>query len=63
MGDGSTVVGGMSETLVSAFQTGFNAVSADVTSILGVAIPIAVGIAGVIFVARKAMGWFKSMAK
>lgn len=57
------VVGSMSETLVSAFQTGFQSVSADVTSILGVAIPIAVGIAGVIFVARKAMGWFKGMAK
>lgn len=57
------VTGGMSETLVSAFQTGFTAVSADVTSILGVAIPIAVGIAGVIFVARKAMGWFKGMVK
>lgn len=59
----SAVVGSMSETLVSAFQTGFNNVSADVTSILGVAIPIAVGIAGVLFVARKAMGWFKGMAK
>ena len=59
----TAVVGGMSETLVTAFQTGFNAVSADVTSILGVAIPIAVGIAGTLFVARKAMGWFKGMAK
>jgi len=38
-------------------------VQGDVTSVLAIAIPVAVGIAGIIFVARKAMGWFKSMAK
>lgn len=53
----------MGESLISAFQTGFTAVQSDVTSILGVIAPIAIGIAGVIFVARKAMGWFKGMAK
>lgn len=53
----------MGETLVTAFQTGFTAIASDVTSVLGVAIPIAVGIAGTLFVARKAIGWFKSMAK
>lgn len=49
--------------LATTLQTAFNSVSGDVTSVLAVAIPIAVGIAGIIFVARKAMGWFKSMAK
>lgn len=49
--------------IVTAFQTGFQTVSADVMSILGVAIPIAVGIAGTLFIARRAMGWFKGMAK
>lgn len=49
--------------IVTAFQTGFTQVSSDVTALLGVAIPIAVGIAGVLFVARRAMGWFKGMAK
>lgn len=49
--------------LATTMQTAFTAVQGDVTSVLAVAIPIAVGIAGILFVARKAMGWFKSMAK
>ena len=61
--EGAVVPGALSSTLVDAFQNGFKAVSSDVTAILGVTIPVAVGIAGVIFVARKAMGWFKGMAK
>ena len=49
--------------VVTAFQTGFTQISADVMTILGVAIPIAVGVAGTLFIARRAMGWFKGMAK
>lgn len=54
---------GTTNAIITAFQTGFTEVSADVMGLLGVAIPIAVGIAGTLFVARKAMGWFKGMAK
>lgn len=53
----------MGETLVNAFQTGMTSIATDVSSILAVAAPIAIGIAGTIFVAKKAMGWFKGMAK
>lgn len=53
----------MTEAMITSFQTAFNTVSTNAMSILGVAIPVAIGIAGVVFVARKAMGWFKSMAK
>lgn len=49
--------------IVDAFQTGFTQVSSDVMGILGVAIPIAIGVAGTLFIARRAMGWFKGMAK
>ena len=48
--------------LASALSTAFTAVQGDVTSVLAVAIPVAIGIAGILFVARKAMKWFKSMA-
>lgn len=48
--------------LATTLQTAFNTVQGDVTSVLAVAIPIAIGIAGILFVARKAMKWFKSMA-
>lgn len=48
--------------LANVLSTAFTNVQGDVTSVLAVAIPIAIGIAGIIFVARKAMKWFKSMS-
>ena len=53
----------MGETLVTAFQTAFTAVQTSVNEILVVAVPVAAGIAGTLFVARSAFKWFKSMAK
>lgn len=55
--------GGSSATIVSAFQTGFQQIVSDATSIIVVAVPIALGLAGTIFLVKKAMSWFKSMAK
>lgn len=52
-----------SATVISAFQSGFQQIATDVSAILAVAVPIAVGIAAVLFITRKAMSWFKSMAK
>lgn len=49
--------------LANTLSTAFSSVQGDVMSVLAVVIPIAVGIAGIIFVARKAMGWFKGMSK
>ena len=54
---------GATLNLVDSFTAAFSTVSGDVMGVLGAAIPIAVGIAGTLFVARKALGWFKSMAK
>lgn len=56
-------MGETTNAIVSAFQAGFTQVSSDVMGILGVAIPIAIGVAGTLFIARRAMGWFKGMAK
>lgn len=52
---------GTSATVISAFQTGFQKMASDAMSMIAIIVPIAVGVAGVIWLARKAMSWFKSM--
>lgn len=52
-----------SSTVISAFQTGFQQIASDAMQIISIAAPIALGIAAVVFITRKAMSWFKSMAK
>ena len=54
---------GDAATVTSAFTTGFTQVVTDAKSMIAATIPIALGLAGTIFLVRKAMGWFKSMAK
>lgn len=50
-------------TIISAFTTGFQQIASDAMSMIAAAAPIALGIAGTIFLAKKAIGWFKGMAK
>lgn len=50
-------------TIISAFTTGFQQIASDALSMIAAAAPIALGIAGTIFLAKKAIGWFKGMAK
>lgn len=50
-------------TITSAFTTGFTQIVSDATGLIAGAVPIAVGLAGTIFLVRKAMSWFKSIAK
>lgn len=52
-----------SDAVVTAFQTGFTSMASDALKMIAVIIPIALGVAGVIWLARKALSWFKSMAK
>lgn len=54
---------GISSDITSAFSTGFTQIASDVTSVLVVIIPIALGIVGIIWVSKKAIGWFKSMSR
>lgn len=56
--EGSTV-----DTVMSAFTTGFQAMASDALEMIALIVPIAVGVAGVIFLTKKAMGWYKSLAK
>lgn len=60
---GDTSASGTSATVISAFTTGFQTMASDALSMIAAIVPIALGVAGVIFLARKAMGWFKSLAK
>ena len=59
--EGDTPVAGTSDTVISAFQTGFQSMAGDAMKMIAIIVPIAVGVAGVIWLARKAMSWFKSM--
>lgn len=59
--EGATSASGTSDTVISAFQTGFQSMAGDAMKMIAIIVPIAVGVAGVIWLARKAMGWFKSM--
>ncbi len=52
-----------SDTVITAMQTGMQGFANDALKMIAVIVPIALGVAGVIWLARKAMGWFKSMAK
>ena len=52
-----------SSTVITAFQTGFQSMANDALSMIATIVPIALGVAGVVFLSRKAIGWFKSLAK
>lgn len=54
--------GSMSQ-ITAAFTTGFQQMMADSISLISVMVPPALSIAAVVFLVRKAMSWFKSMAK
>lgn len=52
-----------SSVIVSAFTTGFQSMVADTLSMIAAIAPPAISIASVVFLAKKAMSWFKGMAK
>ena len=54
---------GETDAITTAFQTGFTDMASDALAMIAVIIPIALGVAGAVFLSRKAMGWFKSLAK
>jgi hypothetical protein len=51
------------ETIVTAFTTGLTTIQGDAMDVIAAIIPIAMVIAGAIFVVKKGTGWFKSLAK
>lgn len=62
-GEDTSGVAGTSDTVISAFQSGFQSMAGDAMKMIAIIVPIAVSVAGVIWLARKAMSWFKSMGQ
>ena len=52
-----------SEAVKTAFASGFQTMASDALSMIAVIVPIALGVAGVVFLSKKAIGWFKGLAK
>lgn len=51
----------MSADMITSFTTAFTGVQTSVTSLLAVAVPIAVGIGATLFVVRRGFRWFTSI--
>lgn len=49
--------------LTTALTTALSTMADDIVAVIPAIATVALPVAGVIFVARRAMGWFKSMAK
>lgn len=50
-------------TVISSLETGMQGFASDALSMIGKIVVIAIPVAGTIWLARKAMGWFRSMSK
>lgn len=51
------------EAIISAIQSGLQGVATDAGSVILAIVPIALGIFAMVWIVRKATGWFKSMTK
>lgn len=49
--------------ITAAFTSGFNSMVTNSISMISAMVPIALTLAGTIFLVKKAMSWFKGMAK
>lgn len=59
-GSGASIdVGG----ITSAFTSGFNNMVTNSISMISAMVPIALSLAGVLFLVKKGMSWFKSIGK
>lgn len=52
----------LTDAMKTAFTTALNGISADVFDLMGVALPIGIGIAGVFMAIRLGMRFFHSVA-
>lgn len=52
----------MTEAMKTAFTTAVDSIKTDVTSMIGVAMPAGLGIAGVMIAVRLGINFFKSIA-
>lgn len=52
----------MTDGMKTALETAFNSIKADVFDVMGTALPIGLGIAGVFIAIRLGIGFFRSIA-
>lgn len=52
-----------SDAVFTSFTTGFQGIANDALKMVAVIVPIGLSVAGIVFLSKKAMGWFKSLAK
>lgn len=50
-------------SVMTAFETGFQSMATDALTLLAAMVPICLSIAGLVFLARRGVGWFKSLSK
>lgn len=60
--EAGTVTGLMTDAMKTAMEAGFNGVSADVFSVMSIALPIGIGIAGAFMAVRLGFNFFRSIA-
>lgn len=49
--------------IITALTSGFTTVSTNATSVIVAIVPIALGIFAMVWIVRKAVGWFKGMTR
>lgn len=52
-----------SSAVTTAFQAGFQDMASDALAMIAIIVPIGLGVAGTVWLVKKAMGWFKSMTR
>lgn len=62
-GDSSSATTIDTAGITSAFVSGFNSMVTNSINMVSAMVPIALTLAGVLFMVKKAMSWFKGMAK
>ena len=60
--EAGTVTGMMTDAMKQALTSAFNGIAADVFEIMGVALPIGLGIAGVFIAIRLGINFFRGIA-
>lgn len=58
-----TASAALDQGISDAFSAGFTGMASDAVAMIAVIVPIAIGLAGTIFLVKKAMSWFKGVAK
>lgn len=51
------------ESVTTSLSTGFTSIATQAMNVIAIIVPIALGIVAAIFVIKRALSWFKSLAK